>query len=422
MPKRAPKDPKIETLKDASYVVRSVRDAWHDLEDGELPIHELHAFPEAEQEVLPGERSQIRTPRITFQSLTLTHQAQVEQNLKLWAKDLAEGARARNTVEALRRDLKMYVGWCRERGHIPLPATQETLVDFLDAYSKNRKATTLQRYIASVATLHKAAGLSNPAIGERVKNRLDRIKRAQALHDQEAREKGKDVRYEKRQAFGLRDEELAAADALFDLESIWELRDRALVWLAFDTLARSSEIAAMRVKDITKHPSGEWTVKIRHSKSDQYGAGQDRYISTYTADRLDAWFRAAKIKDGFIFRGIEKRRRLKGPKNSVVVPYLLKSITRQTVYRIIKDCARRMYDHGIIQFDPKHYSAHSTRVGSAQDQLAAGLGMPAVMVSGGWKTSTMVQQYASKINALEGGAAQLARQRGRVTKKKKEDE
>ena len=132
--------------------------------------------------------------------------------------------------------------------------------------------------------------------------------------------------------------------------------------------------------------------------------------------------RAAKITSGPIFRGIKKERRLNGPKRSIVIPVVLDSISRQTVYRAIKNTARRMYEAGILDFDPADYSAHSTRVGHAQDMIEAGIDMLGVQVAGGWKSDTMPQQYASKLNALKGGAAQLARRRGRSSATRNPDD
>lgn len=117
-----------------------------------------------------------------------------------------------------------------------------------------------------------------------------------------------------------------------------------------------------------------------------------------------------------MFRGIDTRfaEGGRGKKDKQKVEHVRDSISRQVVYRAIKNCAARLYGAGVIQFDPARYSAHSTRVGAAQDMLAEGVSMLAVQQAGGWKTDVMPQQYASRINALEGGTAQLARKRGRA--------
>jgi hypothetical protein len=42
-----------------------------------------------------------------------------------------------------------------------------------------------------------------------------------------------------------------------------------------------------------------------------------------------------------------------------------------------------------------------------------GIGLPAVMQAGGWKTASMVSRYTAKIEASRGGAAQIAMAQGR---------
>jgi len=60
------------------------------------------------------------------------------------------------------------------------------------------------------------------------------------------------------------------------------------------------------------------------------------------------------------------------------------------------------------------YSAHSTRVGAAVDQRAAGIATGAVAQSGGWSGDRMVARYTRAVDAGESGAAILARKQGRV--------
>ena len=54
-------------------------------------------------------------------------------------------------------------------------------------------------------------------------------------------------------------------------------------------------------------------------------------------------------------------------------------------------------------------SGHSPRVGAAQDMIASGIGIPAIMQAGRWKSASMVQRYGERLLAERNGAAQLAR-------------
>ena len=59
-------------------------------------------------------------------------------------------------------------------------------------------------------------------------------------------------------------------------------------------------------------------------------------------------------------------------------------------------------------------SGHSARVGAAQDMIAAGIELPAILQAGRWKSTAMVNRYGEQLLARRSGAAQLARlqQRG----------
>lgn len=52
--------------------------------------------------------------------------------------------------------------------------------------------------------------------------------------------------------------------------------------------------------------------------------------------------------------------------------------------------------------------SHSTRVGTCQDMLAAGLEQPEVMQAGSWKSAGMVARYGERLLARHGVARKLA--------------
>ena len=58
-------------------------------------------------------------------------------------------------------------------------------------------------------------------------------------------------------------------------------------------------------------------------------------------------------------------------------------------------------------------SGHSTRVGAAQDMIACGIELPAILQAGRWKSTAMVNRYGERLLAHRSGAAQLARMQSR---------
>ena len=80
------------------------------------------------------------------------------------------------------------------------------------------------------------------------------------------------------------------------------------------------------------------------------------------------------------------------------------------VPRIFKGMAR---EAGLPAGLADRLSGHSTRVGAAQDMVAAGIGLPAILQAGRWKSPAMVNRYGERLLARNGAAAQLARIQGR---------
>ena len=54
-------------------------------------------------------------------------------------------------------------------------------------------------------------------------------------------------------------------------------------------------------------------------------------------------------------------------------------------------------------------SSHSIRVGVAQDNLAAGESLPAIMQAYRWRDPNMVLRYGAKLAAKSGSSARMAR-------------
>jgi hypothetical protein len=57
--------------------------------------------------------------------------------------------------------------------------------------------------------------------------------------------------------------------------------------------------------------------------------------------------------------------------------------------------------------DPCEVSGHSTRIGKAQDCVAAGIGIAAIMRDGGWKNEVMVAHYTEHLQLEQSASARL---------------
>ena len=83
-------------------------------------------------------------------------------------------------------------------------------------------------------------------------------------------------------------------------------RDAAIVRVMSDTLARISEVAAVRCADVEADASGGGTVLIRASKSDQQGEGSTRYVGPATLTAVNRYLEAAGHAAGPLFRQVRR--------------------------------------------------------------------------------------------------------------------
>ena len=134
------------------------------------------------------------------------------------------------------------------------------------------------------------------------------------------------------------------------------------------------------------------------SKTDPAGRSATVYIASDTASLLAAWLRLGAIADGRLFRSLRKDGAVGERLHPSQVP------------RIFKAMARRA---GLPDTIVDGLSGHSARVGAAQDMVAAGIELPAILQAGRWKTATMVSRYGERLLARRSAAAQLARLQGR---------
>jgi len=293
----------------------------------------------------------------------------------------AAGAFAENTARAIRSDLRILAEWCGASGHsAEMPIAPETVAAFIDAMAERRKPATVARYAASINHLHRAAGLVPPGGAELVRLALRRMKRAKGTRQD--------------QVAPLR---RSAVDRIMEAlpADLIGLRDAALIALAYDMLARRSELSGLNVADIEAADDGTGTAMIARSKTDQEGEGAVVFISADAMRHISAWVAAAGLEaDDPLFIPLGKAAKAD-------------RLSGSDVARIFK---RRAAQAGV---PAGAISGHSARVGAAQDMRACGFDDGGIMQAGRWKSPRMVARYTERLGARFGAAAKLAEIQGR---------
>ena len=291
----------------------------------------------------------------------------------------ARGAFSANTERALKSDLAIYVGWCAGRGVRALPASPGTVAAFIDAMAEERAPATVRRYVASVAVAHRAFGCARTVASAPVRLALQR------MHRRKGRRQG--------QVQGLtwplrRRLIEGAGDRLIDA------RNRALLAVAYDAMLRRSELVSLRVTDLLKEMEGDATLLVRRSKTDGEGRGEVVYLARDTVALVRTWLARSGIVEGRLFRSIGKGGRIGERLHPGQVPRIFKGMAHAA---------------GLPEATVAGLSGHSARVGAAQDMIAAGIELPAILQAGRWKSTAMVNRYGEQLQARRSGLAQLAR-------------
>jgi integrase len=297
---------------------------------------------------------------------------------------MAEGAYSANTLRAQKADGAIFQAFCESRGEPYLPAEPKTIRAFIENKVKaGKKPATIKRYVATIARVHLAAGLLNPCSSEAVRLGLKQMGRETSARQGQAHPLGwKEIKeFIEGAGEGLR------AD-----------RERAMLCVAYETLARRGELVALEVRDIDFHPDGTGQALIRRGKTDLEGQGRAAYLSRETVRWLKVWIAHAQIEDGALFRRLIGRNQIGGALNPGSIALVFKRVAQWI------GMPARFVDQ---------VSGHSTRVGAAQDLAELDIDLAAITQAGGWKSTRMPLKYAEKINAARSGMARAAAATGR---------
>jgi len=300
------------------------------------------------------------------------------------ARAFAERAKSENTKRAYRADWRDFRAWCAERGLGALPASAEAVTLYIAERaaptdgSPPLKVSTLERRLAAISQAHRLAGLESPA-----------STREEPLHSVWAglvRTKG---RQKEKVAPALTADVVAMVEALpaVDLPgggrepTPASRRDRALLLVGFAGALRRSELAALRVEDLTFGADG-LRLRLRRSKSDQEGAGAvlgihygERPLSCPVRS-LQSWLRWFAITEGPVFRAVDRHGNVAD-----------RPLDAGSVARIVKRAAQR------AGLDPAAYAGHSLRAGFATQAAKAGKHERAIMKHTRHKSERVLREY-----------------------------
>lgn len=208
-----------------------------------------------------------------------------------WAQimEMIAASRAPSTARNYAADTRRFRAWCEAHGYEMLPAAPEVVAAYLNDQAAVRDGTgdpryspaTLTRWLSAINFAHRARGLPLPGEHPIVAFTLAGIRRTYARTNTRPTRRRDPLRTADIDKIVT----AARAGATTWVAQVRERRDTALLWLGMVGAFRRSELAGLAFTDVRGHTADGLHIRLRYSKTDQYGSGQVKVIP-YGEDHL----------------------------------------------------------------------------------------------------------------------------------------
>lgn len=255
-------------------------------------------------------------------------------------REFLESAKAANTKRAYRAALRDFFEYCAHElnGMPPLPCSSAAVRMYITHLAKaGQRPSTIQVKLAAIGLAHRSDGYHDPTRGEDVRELMKGIRRKLGTAPD--------------QKSPVLREDLAAMVAALP-HDLRGLRDRAILLLGFAGAFRRSELADIELADV-KFLTREMVILVRHSKTDQEGAGMKKRIPRLNENvelcpvrALQVWIREGGITEGPLFRAIDRWGHVKDTRMS-----------DRDIALFVKRAAKR------LGYDISDFAGHSLRAG-----------------------------------------------------------
>ncbi|WP_022893267.1 tyrosine-type recombinase/integrase [Agromyces subbeticus] len=333
-------------------------------------------------------------------------------------------SQAPNTRRAYESDWAAFETWCAEVGANALPASWELLAMYVSEKASIQTVSggwmyapsTISRWVTAINGRHAIEGLQRPGSDRRFQAVLAGIRRD---HARPTRRMAPLLLAELRQI-------VAAIDMAGYPAGVIGVRDQAILVMGFAGAFRRSELAALRIDDVSRHPEDGLHVRVQRSKTDQEGEGRVKGLP-YGANPATcppcAWARWLRVLAASpsraavmaVLRATTLDEHVcRGP-----LPQLPEAIdaTGHLFRRMVKGGTvtdQPMSGHAVNEMlkrrvtaaslDATRFGGHSMRAGFVTQALRAGASTSEVMRQTFHRDPAMVEVYAREYDPLKGNA------------------
>jgi site-specific recombinase XerD len=289
-----------------------------------------------------------------------------------------------STEQKYAGDWKRFSGWCVENFRSPMPATPETLAEYVSHLVACEKApNTIQRALATISVMHRRSGRKAPD-PEGAKKALKGYRKLRAEAGLTNNNPARVVHPEDLRAVNAA---LLSANASATGKYA-AIRDRAIFLLGWAGMRRRDEMGDLWIHDVRIARGRGMVIHIRKSKTDQDAEG--KYVGVpYASDpeicpvrAMEAWLKLLAecgITEGLLLRRIDLRGRVAGAPGATLAGRGAPDgrLTGKAIWTIIRTAGIGADLEGGI-------SPHGLRAGGATAAAAAGIPTLQITRHGGW--------------------------------------
>lgn len=325
---------------------------------------------------------------------TPAHAAHSSRDLELSddTRQAIEDSIPENTKRAYGRQWETFEKWCAEQDRTPLPATAQTLAQYvrhLTVTTSKRTGRTpapssIEQAIAVIRVAHRTAGYRDQPETVAALRVLKGYKKARS-------ESG--TRKRKAPAINLAKLRLLISDC--DPTTLAGLRDCVIFILGFTMMARRSELAGLYLEDVREDEEGDLTILIRSSKTDQEGDGAEVIVPRGVHNETDPVRVVRAYKAALAERGITTGRLLRAINQWDQITH--ETMSGDAINEMVQRRAARALPN-----DKLTYTAHGFRAGGAGEAYKNKAPLSAIRNQGRWaEGSPQVLEYIRVVDARE---------------------
>ena len=287
-----------------------------------------------------------------------------------------------STKRAYDRHWGQFGSWCRDEGRVDLPATAQTLADYVvRLIGMSLAPATIEQAIGTIRSVHSDAGHKGEPD---TKHTLDLLR----AYKREWADDGGRVR----KATPITLDALRAMVDTCDPGTLAGARDRSLLLLGFNGMCRRSELSKLDLGDIQEAGDEGIKLYIARSKTDKDARGAEvcvpfgQHAETCAARTTRAWMDVLAergITTGPLYRPIDRHHRIGDEPGAS--GRVSSRLTGKSVSGIV-------HRHAVLAGlpDPGTYTGHSLRSGGATSAYLAGAPVSEIARHGRWAENSPV--------------------------------